>query len=118
VAADGYVLDDRSGADVRDHYDWVVPQTRQFSPEPVSLTVNNYCSEDIGRLYIYQPSDPNKGPNQIGQSIAYGESEVFVLQPGWWAITAENASGSHLDHMNAMEFLPGTNPMWNACSEG
>ena len=118
VAADGFVLDDISGVDVRDHYDWVVPQKRQFSPEPVNLTVYNYCGEDIGRLYISQPSDPSKGPNQIGQSIAYGESEVFTLQPGWWAITAENASGEHLDHQDSREFLPGTNPMWNACAEG
>jgi len=118
LAADGFVLDDRSGVNVRDHYDWVVPASRQFSPEPVNLAVYNYCGEDIGRLYIFQPSDPGKGPNQIGQSIAYGESEVFVLHPGWWAITAENASGAHLDHQDSREFLPGTNPMWNACAEG
>lgn len=118
VAGDGYVLDDRSGVDVRDHYDWVIPQTRQFSPEPVSLTVYNYCAQPISRLYVYQPSDPGKGPNQIGQSIAYGESEVFVLHPGWWAITAENAQGQHLDHMDLREFLPGTSPMWNACAVG
>jgi len=118
VAGDGFVLDDRSGVDVRDHYDWVVSQTRQFSPEPVNLTVYNYCSQEIGRLYIYQLSDPDKGPNQIGQPMAYGESQVFTLQPGWWGITAENASGAHLDHQDSREFLPGTNPMWNACAVG
>lgn len=118
VAGDGYVLDDRSGVDVRGHYEWVVPQTRQFSPEPVNLTVYNYCSEDIGRLYIFQPSDPNKGSNEIGSPIPIGGSEVFSLHPGWWAITAENAQGTHLDHMNSTEFLPGTYPMWNACAAG
>ena len=118
VAGDGYVLDDRSGADIHGQYEWVVPQTRQFSPEPVSLTVYNYCAQPISRLYIYQPSDPDKGPNQIGDSIGTNESEVFTLHPGMWAITAENAQGAHLDHMNAMEFLPGTYPMWNACAAG
>ena len=118
VAGDGYVLDDRSGVGVSGHYEWVVPQTRQFSPEPVNLTVYNYCSEDIGRLYIYQPSDSGKGPNQIGNPIPPNGSEVFSLHPGWWATTAENAQGAHLDHMNAMEFLAGDSPMWNACAVG
>ena len=118
VAGDGYVMDNRSGVNVQGQYQWVILQSRQFSPEPVSLTVYNYCSQPIGRLYIYQLSDPNKGPNQIGSPIPQNGSEVFVLQPGWWAITAENASGSHLDHMNSMEFPPGGNPMWNACAAG
>jgi hypothetical protein len=118
VAGDGFVLDNRSGVDVNGHYEWVTRQARQIAPEPVSLTVNNYCSEAIGRLYIYQPSDPDKGPNQIAGSIPIGGSEIFSLHPGWWAITAENAQGTHLDHMNSTEFLPGTNQMWNACAAG
>ena len=118
VAGDGYVLDNRSGVDVNGYYEWVIRQSRQIAPEPVSLTVYNYCSEPIGRLYIYQPSDPDKGPNQIAGSIAIGDFEVFSLQPGWWAITAEKASGNHLDNMPPMEFLPGTNQMWNACAQG
>lgn len=118
VAGDSYVLDDRSGANVQGQYQWVISQSRQFSPEPVNLTIYNYCGQDISRLYIYQLSDLDKGSNQIGSPIPPGGSEVFVLQPGWWAITAENASGSHLDHMNAMEFLSGETPMWNACAAG
>jgi hypothetical protein len=118
VAGDGYVLDDRSGVDIQGRCEWVIRQARQIAPEPVSLTVYNYCSEPIGRLYIYEPSNSDKGPNQIAGPIAIGDFEVFSLQPGWWAITAEDAGGSHLDHMNTMEFQPGTSPMWNACAEG
>jgi hypothetical protein len=118
VGRDGFVLDNRSGVNVQGHYEWVIRQARQPAPQPVSLTVYNYCSEDIGRLYIYQLADPNKGPNRIAGLIPIGGSQPFSLAPGWWAITAENALGNHLDHMAPMEFLPGTYPMWNACAQG
>jgi hypothetical protein len=118
VAGDGFVLDNRSGVAIQGHYEWVIRQARQPAPEPVSLTVYNYCSEAIGRLYIYQPVDPSVGPNQIADLIPIGESQVFSLHPGMWAITAQDVGGNHLDHMPPMEFLPGTNPMWNACAVG
>ncbi len=115
VASDGYVLDDRSGVTIQGYYEWVIRQARQ--PSPIHLTVYNYCNEPMGRLYIYQPSDPDKGPNRIG-SIPIGGSQTFTLQPGWWATTAEDAQGNHLDHMNETEFAPGTDAMWNACAAG
>jgi hypothetical protein len=87
-------------------------------PQSVTLVVYNYCSEPISRLYIYPLSDPDKGPNDIASPIPIGGNEIFSLDPGWWGITAENAQGSHLDHMGGMEFLAGDSPMWNACAQG
>jgi len=86
--------------------------------EPITLAVYNYCSEAMGRLYIYQLADPDKGPNQIAGSIPIGGSQIFSLDPGWWAITAEGVGGNYLDSMLSREFLPGTYPMWNACAQG
>jgi hypothetical protein len=104
------------------HGDWVweiyTPLPPPPPPQSVTLTVYNYCSQDIGRLYIYQPSDPNKGPNELSGPIPIGGNEIFSLDPGWWAITAEDGQGNHLDHMNSMEFLAGDSPMWNACAAG
>lgn len=117
VAGDGFVLDNRSGVAIQGHYEWVIRQARQPAPEPVSLTVYNHCSKPIGRLYIYQLADPDKGPNRIASSIPIGGSQTFTLDPGGWAITAEDVGGNHLDYMPTMEFLGGP-VMWNACAQG
>jgi hypothetical protein len=116
VGSDGFVLDDRSGVAIQGHYEWVIRQARQ--PSPVSLTVYNHCTKDIGRLYIYQLADLDKGPNRIASPIPIGDSQTFSLEPGGWAITAQDVGGNHLDYMPTMDFPPGTNPMWNACASG
>jgi hypothetical protein len=87
--------------------------------EPITLGVYNYCSEAIGELYIYQPSDPDNGPNQIaGYSIPAGGSQFFGIESGIWAIDAYDVGGYWLDSMPPTEFLPGSDPMWNACAQG
>jgi hypothetical protein len=87
--------------------------------QPLSLTVYNYCSEAIGELYIYRPSDPNNGPNQIpGYSIPPGGSQTFGIESGIWAIDAYKVDGYWLDSMPPTEFPPGSDGMWNACAVG
>ncbi len=87
--------------------------------EPITLAVHNYCSEAIGELYIYQPSDPTNGPNQIeGYSIPLGGSQFFGIESGMWAVDAYDVGGYWLDSMPPMEFPPGNDPMWNACASG
>jgi hypothetical protein len=119
TAGDGFVLDDAFGVDIHGHFQWVIPQTRQPAPEPLSLTVYNHCNEAIGSMYIYQPSDPTNGPNQIaGYSIPSGGSQTFGIHSGMWAIDAYKVDGHRLDSMPPTEFPPGRDGMWNACSEG
>jgi hypothetical protein len=117
---DGNGLDVISNQPIHGDWTWDIyaPLPPPPPPQSVTLTVYNYCNQDISRLYIYQPSDPDKGPNDLAGPIPIGGSEVFSLHPGWWATTAENAQGSHLDHMNSMEFLAGESAMWNACAQG
>ena len=87
--------------------------------EPITLAVYNHCNEAIGELYIYQPSDPTNGPNQIeGYSIPPGGSQFFGIESGMWAIDAYDVGGYWLDSMPPMDFPPGSDPMWNACASG
>jgi hypothetical protein len=87
--------------------------------EPITVGVYNHCSEAIGGLYIYRPSDPTNGPNQVqGYSIPAGGSQFFGIESGVWAIDAYNVGGYWLDSMPPTDFPPGTDPMWNACASG
>jgi hypothetical protein len=119
VAGDDLVLDDRSGVPVQGHYEWVIRQARQPAPQQLRLTVYNYCSEALGSLYIYQPTDTGYGPDRIaGRSIPSGGSETFDVHSGMWMIDAYNANGDWLDTMPPTEFAQGRDVMWNACAVG
>lgn len=83
VAGHGLVLDDRSGVNVRGHYEWVI------SPvyiEMASIRVTNWSASDICELYLV-PTGQATSPNEVeGNPIRSGENRTFDVAAGSYTI--------------------------------
>jgi hypothetical protein len=106
VASDGYALSDKASEDVRGHYQWTIPQTRQ---PRASIVLTNNSGHTVYRVY-FSPSDQQDwGPDRLGSEILDpGETYMWQdLAPGTYDMKAEKQDGTILDERRYQSIAAG-----------
>lgn len=67
------------------------------SAAPVDLAVTNVSGRTVCYLYLSPVSDPNWGPDQLGNRVLpHGRTEVYRLYAGQWDIRADDCSHNRI----------------------